>query len=441
MSSELFAHNDYKQFQSIFSSICNSTWIQSMQISNKIIQEISEYSVGKWEFCSNKKCMNSISVLQQDLDPQNKQTIFKVCTKTQRYFCESCMDKAVHLTYCPNNATDNCCCLNLLHFIPNCDVCKCGNIIAEIYALEAMECECECCHIRECICCEKNYCKMCWQDWFGVCEGCGTCICGDCTVLPHSGHLDFPHVHSWFSKKEKTLKIESIFQSVPHKMCTKCYSKNNSLTRKCNKCQSECQLHFKGNPYLFNIYLNINDKHPLMIKCIANENYPGCDTYVCFRCGHNAKKGKIYLECSYCGRDVYPATLCAAHVTGITITCPECFYKFFGKRPKALLVNDAGQVLKEMEICGWCGKESEHLLRCGKCKHTYYCSVDCQRPHWKYHKKWCKKPSVVATTKRRCTVCQTKCKKVCSRCKKYWYCGRKHQKRDWNKYHRTFCCV
>lgn len=48
--------------------------------------------------------------------------------------------------------------------------------------------------------------------------------------------------------------------------------------------------------------------------------------------------------------------------------------------------------LKEMpHICAYCGKTGEKLLRCGRCKKVYYCSVNCQRPHWKIHKKVCKK--------------------------------------------------
>jgi hypothetical protein len=31
------------------------------------------------------------------------------------------------------------------------------------------------------------------------------------------------------------------------------------------------------------------------------------------------------------------------------------------------------------------------LLKCGQCKITLYCSPDCQRGHWKIHKKHCKK--------------------------------------------------
>lgn len=44
-----------------------------------------------------------------------------------------------------------------------------------------------------------------------------------------------------------------------------------------------------------------------------------------------------------------------------------------------------------MRKCAYCNKSDTKLLRCGRCKTTYYCSKECQKPHWKKHKKVCKK--------------------------------------------------
>ena len=30
-------------------------------------------------------------------------------------------------------------------------------------------------------------------------------------------------------------------------------------------------------------------------------------------------------------------------------------------------------------------------MRCSRCKMMYYCNVECQRKHWKKHKKECKR--------------------------------------------------
>jgi hypothetical protein len=46
--------------------------------------------------------------------------------------------------------------------------------------------------------------------------------------------------------------------------------------------------------------------------------------------------------------------------------------------------------------CGGCGakegKEGTDLLLCSKCKKRSYCSKECQKGHWKLHKKVCKAP-------------------------------------------------
>ncbi|KAH7832368.1 putative zinc finger MYND domain protein [Monocercomonoides exilis] len=39
--------------------------------------------------------------------------------------------------------------------------------------------------------------------------------------------------------------------------------------------------------------------------------------------------------------------------------------------------------------CGFCGKKAQN--RCSKCRSVFYCSVDCQRKHWKIHKLECDK--------------------------------------------------
>jgi hypothetical protein len=37
--------------------------------------------------------------------------------------------------------------------------------------------------------------------------------------------------------------------------------------------------------------------------------------------------------------------------------------------------------------CGSC--QSRGLMKCGRCKITYYCSKECQKKHWSQHKKVC----------------------------------------------------
>ena len=36
-------------------------------------------------------------------------------------------------------------------------------------------------------------------------------------------------------------------------------------------------------------------------------------------------------------------------------------------------------------------EHGQRLMICGRCKIATYCCPDCQRIHWKYHKKYCKR--------------------------------------------------
>eukprot|EP00055_Hartaetosiga_balthica_P004381 m.141296 g.141296 ORF g.141296 m.141296 type:complete len:133 (+) comp38269_c0_seq1:96-494(+) len=55
-----------------------------------------------------------------------------------------------------------------------------------------------------------------------------------------------------------------------------------------------------------------------------------------------------------------------------------------------------------MVACGWCGGHNSNddgmnknsssgnkLLRCSRCKTTFYCNKECQKKHWKVHRKVC----------------------------------------------------
>lgn len=41
-------------------------------------------------------------------------------------------------------------------------------------------------------------------------------------------------------------------------------------------------------------------------------------------------------------------------------------------------------------ICFSCWNPSPSLSKCGKCKRVSYCSQDCQKEHWKNHKRACR---------------------------------------------------
>ena len=44
------------------------------------------------------------------------------------------------------------------------------------------------------------------------------------------------------------------------------------------------------------------------------------------------------------------------------------------------------------EICSFCGKQGPKKLRkCTRCGKAQYCGIECQKKHWKDHKKVCRK--------------------------------------------------
>ena len=49
---------------------------------------------------------------------------------------------------------------------------------------------------------------------------------------------------------------------------------------------------------------------------------------------------------------------------------------------------------RSTEMCAFCEESPLHaaltLSRCGRCKQVVYCSAECQKAHWKLHKKGCK---------------------------------------------------
>ena len=60
-----------------------------------------------------------------------------------------------------------------------------------------------------------------------------------------------------------------------------------------------------------------------------------------------------------------------------------------GSYPASFAGVEKVDVRKVASLCGQCGKEDSRK-KCSRCKACFYCSADCQRKHWKSHKKYCK---------------------------------------------------
>eukprot|EP01084_Bolivina_argentea_P186419 321336_1 len=326
ISSNLYPNeNDHQQFLLIFYSIRKSPISIIMHISDELIREIAEFSTGNWAFCANKSCMESISILQQDLnlDPQSnvdqqddhfKQIGYKFSLQkwqqSQQYFCGLCMNKAIRLTYCNNSPSDDCCCWNIFHFKPNCKVCECGHIIFDMDALEAANCDCECCLFIKCDKCNKQMCKMCWESKRGYCQGCEYNfynICEQCTYSEPT--------HSM-------LQIEGNYaHQILNEQCIKCYEELSKVRKQCNGCKIECTLRHAIFP---NIFYAENDRLPMIIRCNIND----CATYVCYACGEGGDTANgIYSKCVECEKIIYPATLCKSHADTMELTCVLCYWE------------------------------------------------------------------------------------------------------------------
>ena len=70
--------------------------------------------------------------------------------------------------------------------------------------------------------------------------------------------------------------------------------------------------------------------------------------------------------------------------TSVRATCSEFC--------RLRLLHEETQDIELKYQCFACKKLSDtRLKRCGNCRVTYYCNVECQRSHWSQHKDECKK--------------------------------------------------
>ena len=92
--------------------------------------------------------------------------------------------------------------------------------------------------------------------------------------------------------------------------------------------------------------------------------------------------------------------------------------------------------------CEHCDQEIvERIQLCSGCKKVAYCDLNCQRLHWKQHKKTCSYTQKKDKKMRHCEHCDQEIVEriqLCSGCKKVAYCDLTCQKSHW-KLHKKTC--
>jgi len=161
--------------------------------------------------------------------------------------------------------------------------------------------------------------------------------------------------------------------------------------------------------------------------------------HVCAACG---KTSDAMKQCSRCKNISYCSKSCqqsdwSKHKTSCPIPMKE-------ERPEKHSSSDSTR-----DVCAACGKASDTLKKCSRCKNISYCSQSCQVNDWSKHKISCQistkeeKPEDYVPSDHTidmCVVCgkASDTLKKCSRCKNISYCSKNCQLNDWTK-HKTNC--
>lgn len=113
------------------------------------------------------------------------------------------------------------------------------------------------------------------------------------------------------------------------------------------------------------------------------------------------------MACQSCGRaaiNIVQAPMCAWQVEPLVISdaaaIPLCSSPKCDQMAKQKFMGGMDQMEEFLEAlvqdktnphqrCGHCAKMGDNLLRCSRCKNSWYCNKECQRTAWKQHKKVC----------------------------------------------------
>ena len=185
---------------------------------------------------------------------------------------------------------------------------------------------------------------------------------------------------------------------------------------------------------------------PIFQALANNKKLKGLKTTIttghkCAACG---KTSGTLKKCSRCNSISYCSKICQQN--DWTKHKVSCQIPMKEERPEDYLSSD-----HTIDMCAACGKTTDTLKKCSRCKNISYCSKSCQQSDWSKHKTNCQIPmkeekaedySSPDRTRDVCAACgkTSDTLKKCSRCSSISYCSKSCQQHDWMK-HKTSCQI
>ena len=190
-------------------------------------------------------------------------------------------------------------------------------------------------------------------------------------------------------------------------------------------------------------------RHKTMCQCSGRQEKLECPKPAVAargRCASCGKKSSALKHCAWCMNISYCSKNCqqtdwSRHKTVCQSSVPH------NKPETPTPVAETRDQAVVSHECTACGKASESLMHCVRCRKASYCDRNCQQADWPRHKSICEdhedkseglKPPVVIRDA--CASCGEKSDalKKCTGCSRVSYCNRNCQQADWPR-HKSIC--